>query len=143
MKHLTRIVAMLALAASFGASAQDKRAQDIGVAAPLTQASRAVVLTQDTKWVNVKKGETIKFVVKNSGKIKHEMVLGSMKELKEHGEMMKKMPEMEHADANQVTLDPGKTGELVWQFTKAGKFDFACLQPGHFEAGMKGKVAVK
>lgn len=62
MKHLTRIVAMLALAASFGASAQDKRAQEIGVAAPLTQASRAVVLTQDTKWVNVKKGETIKFV---------------------------------------------------------------------------------
>ena len=93
--------------------------------------------------ITVKKGETIKFVVKNSGKIKHEMVLGSMKELKEHGEMMRKMPEMEHADANQVTVDPGKTGELVWQFAKAGKFDFACLQPGHFEAGMKGKVAVK
>lgn len=93
--------------------------------------------------INVKKGETIKFVVQNSGKIKHEMVLGSMKELKDHGEMMKKMPEMEHADANQVTVDPGKTGEIIWQFTKAGKFDFACLQPGHFESGMKGKIAVK
>jgi uncharacterized cupredoxin-like copper-binding protein len=49
---------------------------------------------------------------------------------------------MEHADPNQVTVDPGKTGELVWQFTKAGTFDFACLVPGHFEAGMVGKVRV-
>lgn len=93
--------------------------------------------------ITVKKGETIKFVVKNSGKIKHEMVLGSVKELKEHAAMMKKMPGMEHADANMVTVDPGKTGEIIWQFTKAGKFDFACLQPGHFEAGMRGKIIVK
>lgn len=93
--------------------------------------------------INVKKGETIKFVVKNSGKIKHEMVLGSIKELKEHAAMMKKMPGMEHADENMVVVEPGKTGEIVWQFTKPGKFDFACLQPGHFEAGMKGKIAVK
>ena len=92
--------------------------------------------------INGKKGETIKFVVKNSGKIKHEMVLGSIKELKEHAAMMKKMPGMEHADENMVVVEPGKTGEIVWQFTKPGKFDFACLQPGHFEAGMKGKIAV-
>ncbi len=93
--------------------------------------------------ITVNKGETIKFVVKNSGKIRHEMVLGSVKELKEHAAMMKKMPEMEHADENMVTVDPGKTGEMVWQFTKAGQFDFACLQPGHFEAGMRGKIIVK
>lgn len=93
--------------------------------------------------ITVKKGETIKFVVKNSGKIKHEMVLGSIDKIKEHAAMMKKMPTMEHAEENMVTVDPGKTGEIVWQFTKAGKLDFACLQPGHFEAGMKGKIAVK
>lgn len=93
--------------------------------------------------IAVKRGETVRFIVKNSGKLKHEMVFGSVKELKEHAEMMRKMPEMEHADANMVTVESGKTGELIWQFTKAGKFDFACLQPGHFEAGMKGKVAVK
>lgn len=92
--------------------------------------------------INVKKGETIKFIVKNDGKIKHEMVLGSIKELKEHAEMMRKMPEMVHADENMVSVDSGKTGEMVWQFTKAGTFDFACLQPGHFEAGMKGKITV-
>lgn len=92
--------------------------------------------------ISVKRGETIKFVVKNSGKIKHEMVLGTEKELKEHYEMMKKFPEMEHADENMVTVQPGQTGEIVWQFTKAGKINFACLQPGHYDAGMKGIVAV-
>jgi len=92
--------------------------------------------------LNVKQGETVRFVVKNSGKVKHEMVVGTEKELKEHYEVMKKNPEMEHADENMVTVAPGKTGEIVWQFTKAGKIDFACLQPGHYDAGMKGAVNV-
>ncbi|MEO6280181.1 cupredoxin family protein [Roseateles sp.] len=92
--------------------------------------------------VQVKRGETVRFVVKNSGQLKHEMVLGTEKELKEHYEVMKKNPEMEHADPNMVTVAPGKTGEIVWQFTKAGKIDFACLQPGHYDAGMKGSVNV-
>ena len=92
--------------------------------------------------IAVEQGETIRFVVKNSGQVKHEMVLGTDKELKEHAEAMKKNPEMEHADANMVTVAPGKTGEIIWQFTKAGKVDFACLQPGHYDAGMKGLVKV-
>jgi uncharacterized cupredoxin-like copper-binding protein len=93
--------------------------------------------------ITARKGETIRFVVNNSGKLKHEMVLGSIKELKEHAALMLKSPEMEHADSNQISVDPGKTGELIWQFTNGGTFDFACLQPGHFEAGMRGKIAVK
>lgn len=92
--------------------------------------------------VKARQGETIRFVVSNSGKLKHEMVLGSDKELKEHYDLMKKNPEMEHAEPNQVTLAAGEKGEIIWQFTKAGKVDFACLQPGHYEAGMKGKVQV-
>ena len=92
--------------------------------------------------VSVRQGETVRFVVKNSGKLKHEMVLGTEKELKEHAEAMKKNPEMEHADENMVTVEPGKSGEIVWQFTKSGKIDFACLQPGHYDAGMKGAVSV-
>ena len=89
-----------------------------------------------------KRGETIRFVIKNSGALKHEMVLGTEKDLKDHYEVMKKHPEMEHAEPNMVTLAPGKTGEIIWQFTKAGKVDFACLQPGHYDAGMKGMVHV-
>lgn len=92
--------------------------------------------------IKVKQGETIKFIVKNSGKVKHEMVLGTEKELKEHYEVMKKNPEMEHADESQVTVQPGKSGEIIWQFTKAGKVNFACLQVGHYDAGMKGAVMV-
>ena len=92
--------------------------------------------------ITVKQGETIKFIVKNPGKVKHEMVLGTEKELKEHAEVMKKNPEMEHDDANQITVQPGKSGEIIWQFTKAGKVNFACLQPGHYDAGMAGTVTV-
>jgi uncharacterized cupredoxin-like copper-binding protein len=92
--------------------------------------------------IEVKRGETIRFIVRNTGKLKHEMVLGKIKGLKEHAELMRKFPEMEHAEPNQVSVEPGMTGELVWRFTRAGTFDFACLQPGHFEAGMVGKVRV-
>lgn len=92
--------------------------------------------------LDVKQGETIRFVVKNSGQIKHEFVLGTEAELKEHYELMKKFPEMEHDDPNMVSVDPGKTGELIWQFTQSGHVDFACLHPGHYDAGMKGTIKV-
>lgn len=71
------------------------------------------------------------------------MVLGTEGELKEHYQMMLKMPEMEHADRNAITLESGKSGEIIWQFTKFGSVSFACLLPGHHEAGMKGSVVVK
>ena len=90
--------------------------------------------------VAVKRNETIRFVLKNEGKLKHEMVLGTIEELKEHAALMLKFPEMEYAEPNQASVAAGKTGELVWQFTKAGTFDFDCLQVGHHEAGMKGQV---
>lgn len=93
--------------------------------------------------IKVKRGETIRFRVKNTGQLKHEMVLGSRAELQEHAKTMARFPEMEHDDPNAISVEPGKTGELVWRFTKAGKFDFACLVPGHFEAGMQGKIAVR
>lgn len=56
--------------------------------------------------------------------------------------MMMKMPQMEHAEENMVAVAPGRTGELVRQFTGAGTADFGCPQPGHYDAGMKGQVAV-
>jgi uncharacterized cupredoxin-like copper-binding protein len=92
----------------------------------------------------VKQGETVRFRVKNSGKVLHEMVLGTMQELKEHAEMMKKNPDGAHHghEPNMVHVAPGKTGTLVWQFTRAGEFNYGCLIPGHFEAGMIGRVRV-
>lgn len=93
--------------------------------------------------IQVKRNETIRFIVKNVGQMKHEMVLGLDKDLKAHAAQMQKHPEMEHDDPNSVAVEPGKTGEMIWQFTRAGNFKFACLQPGHFEAGMVGKVTVQ
>lgn len=105
-----------------------------------------VGMTDDMKFnpssVQVKQGETIRFQVKNLGKTKHEMVLGTEQDLKEHYKQMMKFPEMEHAEPNMVTLGAGASGEIIWQFTKAGKVQFACLQPGHYDAGMRGSVSV-
>lgn len=92
--------------------------------------------------VTVKKGETIRFVIKNSGKVPHEFSLGTEQELKEHYEEMKKFPGMEHEEANKISLKPGQQGEVIWRFTKAGVVHFACLHVGHYEAGMKGQVKV-
>ncbi|MBX3619879.1 MAG: cupredoxin family protein [Rhizobacter sp.] len=91
----------------------------------------------------VRRGQTVKFVVRNRGRQLHEMVLGTPEELKAHAELMKKFPGMEHADANMAHVKPGARGEIVWQFTQAGEYQFACLIPGHFEAGMIGKVVVQ
>jgi uncharacterized cupredoxin-like copper-binding protein len=93
--------------------------------------------------ITVKRGETIRFNVKNAGKEKHELVLGTEGELKERYEMMKKMQDIAHAEVNAVTLDGGKSGVLIWQFTKSGTVPFAYLLPGHYDAGMKGSVVVE
>ena len=92
--------------------------------------------------LTVNQGETVRFVATNSGKQMHEMVLGSMKELKEHAEMMKKHRSMEHDEPYMAHVEPGKKAKIVWQFTKPGQFNFGCLVSGHFEAGMVGKVTV-
>ena len=92
--------------------------------------------------VRVKRGDTVKFVVRNAGKTMHEMVIGTEEELKKHAELMKKHPGMEHEEPYMAHVEPGKKAEIVWQFTKAGEFNFGCLLPGHFEAGMVGRITV-
>ncbi len=93
--------------------------------------------------IKVKAGDTIRFNVKNSGQIPHEMVIGSMKELEEHAETMRKMPGLQHTEPNMIALKPGQKGSIVWKFGKPGTVDFACLVPGHMEAGMIGKIEVE
>lgn len=93
--------------------------------------------------ITVKRGETVRLVARNKGQVLHELVLGTPDELKQHAELMKKFPEMEHEEPHMVHVKPGRRGEIVWQFTQPGEFQFACLIPGHFEAGMVGKVSVK
>ncbi|ART83184.1 copper-binding protein [Oceanisphaera profunda] len=92
--------------------------------------------------IEVKAGETVRLFIKNSGKVAHELVIGDMASLQEHADMMRQMPDMKHAEPNMITLQPGQKGGLVWKFDQAGTVDFACLIPGHMEAGMKGSVEV-
>lgn len=92
--------------------------------------------------LTVKRGEIVRFVPVNKGQVLHEMVLGTMDDLKKHAELMRKHPGMEHDEPHMAHVAPGMAGELGWQFTKAGEFYYGCLIPGHFEAGMIGKVKV-
>lgn len=92
--------------------------------------------------VTVRQGDTIRFVVRNTGRVMHELVLGTSDELAQHAELMRQFPNMEHEEPYMVHLSPGASGEIIWQFTQAGEFHFACLVPGHFEAGMKGRIEV-
>jgi uncharacterized cupredoxin-like copper-binding protein len=91
----------------------------------------------------VREGETIRFVVRNAGKLLHEMVIGTPAELDAHAEMMKKHPGMEHDTPDMTHVAPGKRGEIVWNFNRAGTFQFACLIAGHYQAGMVGTIAVE
>ena len=92
--------------------------------------------------ITVKRGEVVRFLPVNKGKLTHEMVLGTLDELKKHAELMRKFPGMEHDEPNMVHVAPGKLGVMGWQFTQPGEFFYGCLVPGHFEAGMIGKVKV-
>lgn len=122
---------------------------DFGIAGDPAKVARTITIdAHDTfrfapSEIHVKQGETIRFIVKNPGKLTHEMVIGTLKELKEHAELMRKFPDMEHNEPHMTHLPPGKTGEIVWRFNRPGEFHFACLIAGHFEAGMVGKIVVQ
>lgn len=93
--------------------------------------------------ITVRRGETVKIVAANKGQVLHEIVIGTPEELRKHAEMMKKFPGMEHEEAYMAHVKPGRRGEIVWQFTQPGEFAFACLLPGHMEAGMVGRLTVR
>ena len=109
----------------------------------------AMTETEDAKMlyrpdrVEVKRGEQVRFVLKNVGKVDHEFMLDSVANNAKHKKEMEKNPDMEHDDPNGRRLAPNASEEIVWRFTKAGTFEFACLIPGHYESGMKGVVVVK
>jgi uncharacterized cupredoxin-like copper-binding protein len=154
---------LLGAAFSFAALAHDEKKPDapkfdyskveqtaFGIAADPAKATRTIrvdlsdAMRFSPAEITVKRGEVLRFVVANKGQMLHEMVLGTRKELEKHAALMKKFPGMEHDEPHMAHVAPGKTGEIGWQFTRTGTFHFACLVPGHFEAGMIGTVkAVK
>lgn len=153
-----QLLAMAALAASGAAFASGNHAGGhghddggetaIGKPGVAAKASRTITIEMGDNMrytpsnIQVRRGETVRLLVKNAGQVKHELSLGTEKELLEHLEQMKRFPDMEHDEPGKLTLAPGTQGEIVWQFTKAGTVNFACLIPGHYEAGMKGAIQV-
>jgi uncharacterized cupredoxin-like copper-binding protein len=147
------ILALAGFAASAAASGShtgghEHGAASIGLPGQAAKVTRTITveMTDGMRFIPgklaVKQGETIRFVIRNSGQLKHEFVMGTVKDLKAHYKLMKKFPAMEHADDNMLSVAPGQSGELIWQFTKTGAVDFACLQSGHYDAGMKGVIDV-
>jgi uncharacterized cupredoxin-like copper-binding protein len=122
--------------------------KSFGIAGERTRVSRTIMFEAHDSMrfspseIRVKQGETIRFVIENPDKLMHEMVIGTMQELKEHAELMKKFPDMEHEEPHMAHVAPGQTEEIVWTFNRPGTFHFACLIAGHFEAGMVGRIIV-
>ena len=144
------VVALVATAISTGAHEGDHFSA--GVPGDVKKPARTVTVVMSESdgnmkftpdHLDVKKGEQVKFVIENKGLLKHEFMLASVKDNDKHAEMMRKFPDMEHDDPNAKTVDPGMSAEILWHFTKTGRFEFACLIPGHREAGMHGFVTVK
>lgn len=126
----------------------DAEQKAFGIAGDPKKATRTIkiAMTDNMRFtpdsITVRQGETVKFVVANRGKMLHEMVIGTLDELMEHSEMMKKFPEMEHDEPYMTHVQSGTSEELVWTFNRPGDFSFACLIPGHFDAGMFGRITV-
>ncbi len=93
--------------------------------------------------IEIRRGEQVRFVLRNAGELDHEFVLATREENRKHAEEMRKNPDMEHDDANAKKTGSKKSTELVWRFTRVGTFEFGCLIPGHYEAGMFGTIVVK
>jgi uncharacterized cupredoxin-like copper-binding protein len=160
MKFIHAMLAGAVALASLGASAHEgedharkagpvkKEQKAWGIAGDAKGAKRTIEITMSDNMrftpdrIEVKQGETVKLVVKNSGRILHEMVIGTKTELDEHAAMMMKFPGMEHDEPYMTHVKPGATGEIVWTFNRPGEFDFACLIAGHYQAGMVGKIVV-
>jgi uncharacterized cupredoxin-like copper-binding protein len=129
-------------------SAVVKEQKDWGIAGDAQSVKRTITLTMDDNMrftpdkLEVKQGETIRFVVKNQGKQLHEMVIGTKKELDEHAALMVKFLTMEHDEPYMAHVAAGKSQNLIWSFNRPGEFDFACLIAGHYQAGMVGKITV-
>ena len=123
--------------------------QDWGIAGDPAAVARTIPIVMSDAMrfspdrIEVRLGETIRFAHRNPGKMLHEMVIGTRPALDEHAELMKRFPDMEHDEPWMAHVGPGEAGEIVWRFNRAGEFGFACLIPGHYEAGMVGTIVVR
>lgn len=151
------LIASAALAHGDAPHASDPNLQpattEFGRTGDPKEVTRTIVvdMTDDMRFtpdqIDVKRGETLRFQIVNQGKVIHELVIGTERELIEHADLMKRFPTMEHDEPFMAHVQPGGRGEIVWQFTQPGTFRFACLMPGHawndLRDGMVGTIVVR
>lgn len=119
-----------------------------GIAGESGQVTRSIELRMSDAMrftpdqLQIKRGETVRLIVHNDGRMLHEFVLGTEKALNEHAALMLRFPGMQHDEPYMTHVAPGQSSEILWTFNNAGEFDFACLIAGHYQAGMRGKVRV-
>lgn len=148
-KYIGRGVMLAAMAYSAAAAAHDKHGgYSAGEPGDPRKPAREIVVSMNEMdyspaVIEVKRGEQIRFVIRNIGTEAHEFLLATTAENLKHGEAMKKNPGMEHDEPNGLRLAANKSGEILWKFSKAGTFEYSCLIPTHRELGMTGKVIVK
>lgn len=120
-----------------------------GVPVAIQPGLRSVTIEMDDSMryrpsvIHAKRGEALRIVGINHGRLAHEIVLGTREELEAHRLHMREHPGMVHDDPNMMEVPPGATREMGWRFTSAGDFLYGCLMPGHYEAGMVGKIVVE
>ena len=153
-----KIVAAVALLIAAPAFAAQQTA--FGIAGDPAKVTRtiAIEMSDDMRYapaaIDVKEGETVRFVVANKGATLHELVLGTKDDIEEHAKAMKSpayAPHAHHAQGahhmhaspSMVHVEAGRSGEIVWRFHRAGTFAYGCPLPGHYDAGMKGTINVR
>lgn len=125
-----------------------KEQKEWGIAGDEKSATRTVNISMSDAMrftpstMQFKQGKTVKLMCKNEGKVMHEFVIGTKKDLDAYAALMLKFPNMEHDEPYMAHVAPGKTGSIVWTFNRAGDFEFACLIAGHYQAGMVGRIKV-
>ncbi|MHB8405447.1 MAG: cupredoxin domain-containing protein [Gammaproteobacteria bacterium] len=168
MKIQTVVIAVIAMLSTFAvmpvlASGGHSAAFPFGHPGEAWSVNRVVDIKAediffDPKAVTVKAGETVKFVVTNTGKFPHEFVLGDKDEQAEHEKEMQAMQNMPMQgmdmksmggmnmmdnDSNGIMFKPGETRTLIWTFTRPGTIEYACHEPGHYAAGMAGTITIE
>ena len=140
--------AVLAAGATTAASHDHKPTYSAGGPGDPAKPSREIIVEMSEMdyspaRIEVKRGEQIKFVVRNVGTEDHEFLLASTRDNLKHAEMMRKHPGMAHDEPNGLRLARKQSGEIVWKFSKTGTFEYSCLIPNHREYGMTGQVVAK
>lgn len=108
------IATLLAALAGQAACAQPTRMIDIGMFDSMRFSPSRLT---------VERGETIRFNVRNKGKVRHEFVIGTPEEIALHRHAMQADPGMAHAAPNIAHVAPGGREQLLWQFNTAGEFE--------------------